>query len=148
MQAKLGITAARAFDVQAVCSGFVFALAVADNFIKAGQAQTVLVIGAETFSRILDWKDRGDLRAVRRRRRRAGAARLTRRGRQRQRRAAGILSTHLHSDGRYRDILYVDGGPSSTRTVGHLRMSGKEVFRHAVASLDVGRRGGAGGQRP
>jgi len=135
VQAKLGMTRGSAFDVQAVCSGFIFALAVADNFIKAGQVETVLVIGAETYSRIVDWTDRdtcvlfGD-----------GAGALVLQG---ERGAIdsesgarrGILSTHLHSDGRYRDILYVDGGPSSTQTVGHLRMTGREVFRHAVTNL-------------
>jgi 3-oxoacyl-[acyl-carrier-protein] synthase III len=148
VQAKLGITRGVAFDVQAVCSGFVFALAVADNFIKNGQARTALVVGAETYSRILDWNDRGTcvlfgdgagalvLRAS------GGAARgdggvegaVVGVGDNCPR---GILSTHLHSDGRHRDILYVDGGPSATRTVGFLRMSGKEVFRHAVASLSA-----------
>jgi 3-oxoacyl-[acyl-carrier-protein] synthase-3 len=138
VQAKLGIRRGVAFDLQAVCSGFVFALAVADNFIKVGQASTALVIGAETFSRILDWSDRGTcvlfgdgagallLRAAG-----DGAERLGAGGNQEH----GILSTHLHSDGRHRDILYVDGGPSATRTVGCVRMSGKEVFRHAVSSL-------------
>lgn len=138
VQSKLGIVRGAAFDVQAVCSGFVYALAVADNFIKTGQCRTALVIGAETYSRILDWKDRntcvlfGD-----------GAGALVLRrveaepepGEQQLDRARGILSTHLHSDGRYRNILYVDGGPSATQTVGHLRMAGKEVFRHAVANL-------------
>ncbi|HYN38731.1 MAG TPA: beta-ketoacyl-ACP synthase III [Rhodospirillales bacterium] len=139
VQAKLGNTRGAAFDIQAVCSGFVFALATADNFIKAGQAQTALVIGAETYSRILDWTDRGTcvlfgdgagalvLRAAN------GAAGEP--AAPAGNKARGILSTHLHSDGRFRDILYVDGGPSSTQTVGCLRMSGKEVFRHAVASL-------------
>ncbi|AUN32460.1 beta-ketoacyl-ACP synthase III [Niveispirillum cyanobacteriorum] len=132
VQARLGMTRGAAFDVQAVCSGFIYALSVADNFIKAGQARTVLVIGAETFSRILDWNDRttcvlfGDG---------AGAVVL---------RAAdgagtsgdqGILSTHLHSDGNHHDLLYVDGGPSSTQTVGHVRMRGQEVFKHAVVNL-------------
>jgi 3-oxoacyl-[acyl-carrier-protein] synthase III len=138
VQAKLGIRRGVAFDLQAVCSGFVFALAVADNFIKVGQASTALVIGAETFSRILDWSDRGTcvlfgdgagallLRAAG-----DGAERLGAGGNQEH----GILSTHLHSDGRHRDVLYVDGGPSATRTVGCVRMSGKEVFRHAVSSL-------------
>lgn len=132
VQTGLGLTRGAAFDVQAVCSGFIYAIAVADNFIKAGQARTVLVIGAETFSRILDWTDRGTcvlfgdgagavvLRAE------EGTGASTDRG---------ILTTHLHSDGRYNDLLYVDGGPSSTQTVGHLRMSGKEVFRHAVVNL-------------
>lgn len=132
VQARLGLHHGAAFDVQAVCSGFVYALAIADNFIKAGQAKTILVIGAETFTRILDWEDRttcvlfGDgagavvLRAA------EGTGAVTDRG---------ILSTHLHSDGRERDILYVDGGPSTTQTVGHVRMAGKEVFRHAVTNL-------------
>ena len=132
VQARLGMHRGAAFDVQAVCSGFVYALAIADNFIKAGQAKTILVIGAETFTRILDWEDRttcvlfGDgagavvLRAA------EGTGAVTDRG---------ILSTHLHSDGRERDILYVDGGPSTTQTVGHVRMAGKEVFRHAVTNL-------------
>jgi len=132
VQAKLAMDHGAAFDIQAVCAGFIYALATADNFIKAGQARAALVIGAETFSRILDWGDRstcvlfGDG---------AGAVVL---------RAArddeavdnfGVLSTHLHSDGRHRDILYVDGGPSSTKTVGHVRMAGQEVFRHAVSKL-------------
>ena len=136
VQAKLGSTTGAAFDVQAVCSGFVFALAVADNFIRAGQAETALVIGAETYSRILDWKDRstcvlfGDG---------AGAVVVTRTtevaGPAANGQPPAILSTHLHSDGRHRDILYVDGGPSRTGTVGKLRMSGREVFRHAVSCL-------------
>ena len=120
VQAKLGITRGVAFDVQAVCSGFVFALAVADNFIKVGQARTALVIGAETFSRILDWNDRGTCvlfgdgagALLLRGDDGAGTQLLGRDGNQ----ARGILSTHLHSDGRYREILYVDGGPSATRT--------------------------------
>lgn len=136
VQAKLGIAAGAAFDVQAVCSGFVFALAVADNFIRAGQCQTAVVIGAETYSRILDWEDRGTCVlfgdgagavVVRRTSEVAGPA-----GRGQP---PAILSTHLHSDGRHRDILYVDGGPSRTGTVGKLRMSGREVFRHAVSCL-------------
>lgn len=139
VQAKLGMTRGCAFDVQAVCSGFVYALAIVDNFIRVGQAKTALVIGAETYSRILDWEDRGTCVLFG-----DGAGALVVRGTNGEadgRCAAhgnlprGILSTHLHSDGRYRDILYVDGGPSATRTVGVLRMSGKEVFRHAVASL-------------
>jgi 3-oxoacyl-[acyl-carrier-protein] synthase III len=154
VQAKLGMTRGAAFDVQAVCSGFIYALAVADSLIRIGQAVTALVIGAETYSRILDWTDRGTcvlfgdgagalvLRA-------AGAEKAapaerpasasdaggTVAGAHGANLPRGILSTHLHSDGRFRDILYVDGGPSATRTVGFLRMSGKEVFRHAVASL-------------
>ena len=132
VQAELGITNGVAFDVQAVCSGFIYALAVADNFIRVGQAGTALVIGAETFSRILDWNDRstcvlfGD-----------GAGALVLRGVESPGTAEdrGVLSTHLHSDGRHRELLYVDGGPSSTQTVGYLRMEGKEVFRHAVVNL-------------
>jgi 3-oxoacyl-[acyl-carrier-protein] synthase-3 len=139
VQAGLNLLRAAAFDVQAVCSGFIYAMAVADNFIKAGQAKTALVIGAETYSRILDWQDRntcvlfGDG---------AGALVLTAgdgdpvaAGQPGWGTARGILSTHLYSDGRHRDILFVDGGPSSTQTVGYLRMSGKEVFRHAVHNL-------------
>ncbi len=132
VQARLGMQRGAAFDVQAVCSGFVYALAVADNFIKAGQAKTILVIGAETFTRILDWEDRttcvlfGDGAGAVVLRAEAGTGSVD---------DHGILSTHLHSDGRERDILYVDGGPSSTRTVGHVRMLGKEVFRHAVTNL-------------
>lgn len=139
VQAKLGLDAAAAFDVQAVCAGFVFALSVADNFIKVGQSKTALVIGAETYSRILDWEDRstcvlfGDgAGAVVLRADANGDSERRDSGRGGPR---GVLSTHLHSDGRLRDILYVDGGPSSTQTVGHLRMSGKEVFRHAVGNL-------------
>jgi 3-oxoacyl-[acyl-carrier-protein] synthase-3 len=128
VQAAIGMTRGAAFDVQAVCSGFVFALSVADNFLRLGQARTALVIGAETFSRILDWTDRttcvlfGDG---------AGAVVLTA-GEGSDR---GVLSTHLFSDGRYHDALYVDGGPSSTMTTGRLRMEGREVFRHAVVKL-------------
>lgn len=131
VQAALGMTGGAAFDVQAVCSGFIFALATADNFIKAGQAKTVLVIGAETFSRILDWEDRttcvlfGD----------GAGALVLKAGEGDGPDSQGILSTHLHSDGRYRDMLYVDGGPSSTQTVGYLRMQGREVFKHAVVNL-------------
>jgi 3-oxoacyl-[acyl-carrier-protein] synthase-3 len=132
IQAELGVTRGAAFDVQAVCAGFIYALGVADNFIKLGQAGTVLVIGAETYSRILDWTDRstsvlfGD-----------GAGALVVQAEQSNGEAGerGILSTHLHTDGRYYDLLYVDGGPSSTQTTGHLRMQGPEVFRHAVAKL-------------
>jgi len=132
VQAALGMTRGAAFDVQAVCTGFIYALAVADNFLRAGQAKTALVIGAETFSRILDWQDRatcvlfGD-----------GAGALVLRAVPSNGSAAerGILSTHLHSDGRQHDLLYVDGGPSTTGTAGLLRMEGKEVFRHAVQRL-------------
>ena len=140
VQYKLGMTNGAAFDVQAVCSGFVYGLAVADNFIKAGQAKTVLLIGAETFSRILDWEDRGTcvlfgdgagaivMRAAN------GADRIStaKAGHNRER---GVLSTHLHSDGSTNNLLYVDGGPSSTQTVGHVRMIGREVFRNAVTNL-------------
>jgi len=131
VQAALGMTGGAAFDVQAVCSGFIFALATADNFIKAGQAETVLVLGAETFSRILDWEDRttcvlfGD----------GAGALVLKAGAGDGPESQGVLSTHLHSDGRYRDMLYVDGGPSSTQTVGYLRMQGREVFKHAVVNL-------------
>ena len=129
VQAMLGMTGGAAFDVQAVCSGFIYGLAVGDNFIKAGQAENVLVIGAETFSRIIDWQDRatcvlfGDG---------AGAVVLKSNS---SADGKGILSTHLHSDGRLNDILYVDGGPSSTKTVGHVRMSGRELYRHAVVNM-------------
>jgi 3-oxoacyl-[acyl-carrier-protein] synthase-3 len=132
VQAALGMTRGVAFDVQAVCSGFVFALAVADNFMKVGQARTALVIGAETFSRILDWTDRttcvlfGDG---------AGAVVLVAGEGSGGKDDRGVLSTHIFSDGRYHDALYVDGGPSSTMTTGHLKMEGREVFRHAVVKL-------------
>jgi 3-oxoacyl-[acyl-carrier-protein] synthase-3 len=132
VQRKLGIIKGAAFDLQAVCSGFVFALTTADNFIKAGQAKHVLVIGAEIFSRILDWEDRttcvlfGDG---------AGAVVLSAKKGVSDNTDQGILASRIHSDGRYNDMLYVDGGVSSTQTVGHLRMQGKEVFRHAVVNL-------------
>ena len=132
VQNALGMTRGFAFDIQAVCAGFVYALATADNFLKAGQGRTALVIGAETFSRLLDWEDRstcvlfGDG---------AGAVVLRSEDVEGTSTAWGVLSTHLHSDGSARDILYVDGGPSSTGTVGHVRMEGKEVFRHAVSKL-------------
>ncbi len=133
VQANLGITnASPAFDVQAVCSGFVYALTTADAFIRSGQHERVLVIGAETFSRILDWNDRstcvlfGDG---------AGAVVLEAGEGEGTARDRGILISRLHADGRQRDLLYVDGGPSSTRTVGHLRMKGREVFRHAVTRI-------------
>ena len=132
VQALIGANKAAAFDVQAVCSGFIFGLAVADSFIQTGRAETALVIGAETFSRIVDWQDRdtcvlfGDG---------AGAVVLRASNGAGTGADRGILSTHLHSDGRFHDLLYTDGGPSSTRTVGQVRMVGKEVFRHAVANL-------------
>ena len=132
VQAQLGITQGAAFDIQAVCSGFIFALATADNFIKAGQSKCALVIGAETFSRILDWTDRstcvlfGDG---------AGAVVLKAEEGTGTSEDRGVLLTMLRSDGRYRDKLYVDGGPSATKTVGHLRMEGREVFKHAVVNI-------------
>ncbi|WP_280277386.1 MULTISPECIES: beta-ketoacyl-ACP synthase III [unclassified Sphingomonas] len=131
VQAALGIQDCVAFDVAAVCSGFLYAVQVADSMLRAGVHKRALVIGAETFSRILDWEDRatcvlfGDG---------AGAIVLESQdtvpegGR-------GILSTKLHADGRYNELLYVDGGPSTTQTVGKLRMKGREVFRHAVVNL-------------
>ena len=137
VQYRLGMANGAAFDIQAVCSGFVFGLAVADNFIKTGQRKTILLIGAETFSRILDWEDRstcvlfgdGAGAVVLRAGQDDSDANLGETGHNRGR---GVLSTHLHSDGATNDLLYVDGGPSSTQTVGHLRMNGREVFRHAV----------------
>ncbi len=132
VQRRLGMERGAAFDVQAVCSGFVYALAVADNFIKAGQARHVLVIGAETMSRLLDWEDRGTCVLFGDG---AGALVLSAAEGKDDVRDRGVLSTHLFSDGRHHDLLYVDGGPSSTRTTGHLRMQGKEVFRHAVTNI-------------
>ncbi|MBF0267177.1 MAG: ketoacyl-ACP synthase III [Alphaproteobacteria bacterium] len=132
VQARLGMTRGVAFDLQAVCSGFVFAMATADNFIKAGQAKAALVIGAETFSRILDWNDRGTCVLFGDG---AGAVVLKSAEGQGTVEDQGILSTHLHSDGRHYDLLYVDGGPSSTKTTGHVRMKGNEVFRHAVVNM-------------
>jgi 3-oxoacyl-[acyl-carrier-protein] synthase III len=133
VQRRLGIHHGAAFDVQAVCSGFVYALAVADNFIKAGQSRHALVIGAETFSRILDWSDRGTCVLFGD----GAGAIVLRAGEGRDAKDRGLLSTHLHSDGRHHDLLYVDGGPSSTRTTGFLRMEGREVFRHAVTNLSA-----------
>jgi 3-oxoacyl-[acyl-carrier-protein] synthase-3 len=128
VQTALGIEDCIAFDVHAVCTGFLYALSVADNMLKGGMADNALVIGAETFSRILDWEDRttcvlfGDG---------AGAVVLSARdGGDR-----GILASRLHADGRYNDLLHVDGGPSTTGTVGKVRMKGREVFRHAVVNL-------------
>ncbi len=131
IQQAIGMDGGAAFDVQAVCSGFVYALAVADNFLKLGQAKRALVIGAETFSRILDWTDRGTCVLFGDG---AGAVVLEAKS-EAEAAGRGIISTHLHSDGRFQDILYVDGGPSTTGTVGKLRMNGKEVFRHAVQKL-------------
>jgi 3-oxoacyl-[acyl-carrier-protein] synthase-3 len=132
VQSRLGMTGGFAFDVQAVCSGFVYALAVADNFLKLGQARTALVIGAETFSRILDWSDRGTCVLFGDG---AGAVVLRATAGNGNGKDRGVLSTHLHSDGRLHDSLYVDGGVSSTRTTGVVRMNGQEVFKHAVAKL-------------
>jgi 3-oxoacyl-[acyl-carrier-protein] synthase-3 len=131
VQAQLGMKRGVAFDIQAVCSGFIFALATADNALRLGQARTALVIGAETFSRILDWQDRGTCVLFG-----DGAGALVLNAVPRDgANDRGILSTHLHSDGRLYDILYVDGGPSSTGVAGHLRMEGREVFRQAVQHL-------------
>ena len=132
VQAELGMTGGFAFDVQAVCAGFVFALATADALIRTGQARTVMVIGAETFSRILDWQDRGSCVLFGDG---AGALLLGAGEGEGTARDRGVLSTCLHSDGRHRDILYVDGGPSSTQTTGKLRMQGREVFKQAVNKL-------------
>ena len=127
VQAALGINDCVAFDVHAVCTGFLYALTVADTMLRAGNAHNALVIGAETFSRILDWEDRatcvlfGD-----------GAGALVLRAEEGD---SGILATKLHADGRHNDLLFVDGGPSTTGTVGKLRMKGREVFRHAVINL-------------
>jgi 3-oxoacyl-[acyl-carrier-protein] synthase-3 len=132
VQAELGITTGASFDLQAVCSGFLYALTTADSLIRTGQATRVLVIGAEVFSRILDWTDRstcvlfGDG---------AGAFVLEAANGGGTVKDRGILASKLRSDGRYRDKLYVDGGPSSTGTTGHLRMEGREVFRHAVTNI-------------
>jgi 3-oxoacyl-[acyl-carrier-protein] synthase-3 len=131
VQAELGIHHGAAFDVQAVCSGFVYALTTADNFIRAGSASNVLVIGAETFSRILDWEDRGTCVLFGDG---AGAVVVTIANSD-DAPDTGIMATRLRSDGRYRDKLYVDGGPSSTQTTGHLRMEGREVFKHAVTNI-------------
>jgi 3-oxoacyl-[acyl-carrier-protein] synthase III len=132
IQSGLGVTKGAAFDVQAVCSGFIYALAVADNFLRAGQFKRAIVVGSETFSRILDWEDRatcvlfGDG---------AGAVVLEAQTQLGSREDRGILATRIRSDGRYEDLLYVDGGPGSTKTTGHLRMNGREVFRHAVQKI-------------
>jgi 3-oxoacyl-[acyl-carrier-protein] synthase-3 len=137
VQRKLGLVRAAAFDVQAVCSGFVYALAVANNFLILNQARTTLVVGSETFSRLLDWQDRrtcvlfGDgAGAVVLRADRGTGTPFDR----------GVLATHLGSDGRHYEDLYVDGGPSSSGTTGHLRMNGREVFRHAIHELTAATR--------
>jgi 3-oxoacyl-[acyl-carrier-protein] synthase-3 len=132
IQANLGITKGAAFDLQAVCSGFIYGLAVADNFIKAGQSKRALVVGAETFSRILDWKDRGTCVLFGDG---AGAIVLEAQSQLGTREDRGILATRIRSDGRFEDLLYVDGGPGSTKTTGYLRMNGREVFRHAVQKI-------------
>ncbi len=132
VQAELGLYHGAAFDVQAVCSGFVYAMTIADTFIRTGQSKTALVIGAETFSRLLDWTDRttcvlfGDG---------AGAVIVTGEQGAGTNADRGVLTAHLHSDGRYKEKLYVDGGPSSTQSTGHVRMEGREVFRHAVVNI-------------
>jgi 3-oxoacyl-[acyl-carrier-protein] synthase-3 len=133
VQAAIGMTGGIAFDVAAVCSGFLYALSVADSMLRTGMARKALVIGAETFSRILDWEDRGTCvlfgdgaGAIVLGLETAAAGDTA---------ARGILTTELHSDGRHHDLLYVDGGPSTTGTVGKVRMKGREVFRHAVVNL-------------
>jgi 3-oxoacyl-[acyl-carrier-protein] synthase III len=132
IQAGLGITHGAAFDLQAVCSGFVYGLAIADSLLRAGSFKRALVVGAETYSRILDWTDRttcvlfGDG---------AGAVVLEAQPQAGESTDRGVLTTHLRSDGRYKTKLFVDGGPASTGTVGHVRMEGREVFRHAVAMI-------------
>jgi len=130
VQHALGCNGCIAFDVAAVCSGFLYALATADSMLRSGMAKRALVIGAETFSRILDWEDRttcvlfGD-----------GAGAILIEAEETEDPAAGVIATRLHADGAQHDLLYVDGGPSTTQTVGHLRMKGREVFRHAVVNL-------------
>ena len=132
VQAALGITQGAAFDLQAVCSGFVYGLATADGLLRAGAHKRALVIGAETFSRILDWTDRGTCVLFGDD---AGAVVMEAQQQPGTREDRGILTSHLRSDGRHRNKLFVDGGPSSTGTVGHLRMEGKEVFRFAVGAI-------------
>ena len=130
VQHALGCNGCVAFDVAAVCSGFLYALATADSMLRTGMGTRALVIGAETFSRILDWEDRttcvlfGD-----------GAGAIVLEARETDDPQAGVIATRLHADGAQHDLLYVDGGPSTTKTVGHLRMKGREVFRHAVVNL-------------
>jgi 3-oxoacyl-[acyl-carrier-protein] synthase III len=130
VQDAIGANGGIAFDVGAVCSGFLYAVGVADSMLKNGMAKTALVIGAETFSRILDWEDRttcvlfGD-----------GAGAVVLEAREVAEDGPGVLVTHLHADGAHNQLLYVDGGPSTTQTVGHVRMKGREVFRHAVVNL-------------
>jgi len=132
IQEMLELQTGAAFDIQAVCSGFIYALSVADSMVKNGSANNVLVIGAETFSRILDWNDRttcvlfGDG---------AGAMIISNEKSKDKGAGDGVINTHIRSDGRHKDLLYVDGGPSSTQTVGKVRMLGNQVFRHAVKEL-------------
>ena len=134
IQARLGMNRGAAFDVQAVCSGFIYGMAVADSFIKTGMAKTVLLVGAETMSRLMDWSDRttcvlfGDG---------AGAVVLKTGEGEGTNHDRGVLNNKIYSDGRLSHLLYVDGGPSSTQTTGHLRMEGKEVFRHAVTNISA-----------
>jgi 3-oxoacyl-[acyl-carrier-protein] synthase-3 len=132
IQCDLGITRGAAFDIQAVCSGFVYAMTVADAMLKAGQGTCALVIGSETFSRILDWTDRGTCVLFGDG---AGAIVLKAETHPDTQQSPGILVSRIRSDGRYNDKLYVDGGPSTTKTVGHLRMEGREVFKHAVVNI-------------
>jgi 3-oxoacyl-[acyl-carrier-protein] synthase-3 len=127
VQAALGINDCIAFDVHAVCTGFLYALAVADSMLRSGGAKKALVIGAETFTRILDWEDRGTCVLFG-----DGAGALVLAAEETD---GGILATRLHADGRHNDLLFVDGGPSTTGTVGKVRMKGREVFRHAVVNL-------------
>jgi 3-oxoacyl-[acyl-carrier-protein] synthase-3 len=132
VQAALGSTHGAAFDLQAVCSGFIFALTTADSLLRTGAAKRALVIGAETFSRILDWTDRGTCVLFGDG---AGAVVLEAQQQPGESTDRGVLTTHLRSDGRHKAKLYVDGGPSSTQTVGYLRMEGREVFKHAVGMI-------------
>ena len=130
VQDAIGANGGIAFDVAAVCSGFLYALGVADSMLRAGMTQRALVIGAETMTRLLDWEDRttcvlfGD-----------GAGAVVLEARDVAEDGPGVLATHLHADGAHNELLYVDGGPSTTQSVGHLRMKGREVFRHAVVNL-------------
>ena len=133
VQAKLGISKGAAFDIQAVCSGFVFALSTADNFLKSGQFNTALVIGAETFTRILDWTDRGTCVLFG-----DGGGAVVLRAEEvadTDVGSKGLIGHHIRSDGRKSDMLHVDGGVSSTGTIGHVRMNGPQVFRHAVTNI-------------
>jgi len=130
VQAALGIDDCVAFDVAAVCSGFLYAVTVADSMIRSGAARRALVIGSETFSRILDWEDRGTCVLFG-----DGAGAIVLGAEESAEGTRGILASKLHADGRHNQLLYVDGGPSTTQTVGKLRMRGQEVFRHAVVNL-------------